>query len=90
MNIQDVAIVMGMPRDSVLPTPIYKDSQPYIDVLDAKTVTSQVKHLAVPIHFIHDQIQDGLFVMRTISTNLNLSNYNGSAVDRKSRAVIIG
>ena len=72
MNIQDVAIFMGMPRDSVLPTPIYEDSQPCIDVLDAKTVTSRVKHIAVPIHFIHDQIQDGLFVMRKISTNLNL------------------
>ena len=72
MNIQDVAIFMGMPRDSVLPTPIYEDSQPCIDVLDAKTVTSRVKHIAVPIHFIHDQIQDGLFVMRKIGTNLNL------------------
>ena len=72
MNIQDVAIFLGMPRDSVLPTHIYEDSQPCIDVLEAKTVTSQVKHIAVPIHFIHDQIQNGIFVMRKIGTNLNL------------------
>ena len=42
MNIQDVKIFMGMPRDSVLPTPIYEDIQPCINVLDAKTVTSRV------------------------------------------------
>ena len=45
MNIQDVAIFVGMTRDSVLRTPIYEDSQPCINVLEAKTVTSRVKHI---------------------------------------------
>ena len=74
LTIQDVAIYIGMQSDSLLPTPIYKDSKPCIHVLEAKTVTSRVKHVAVPIHFIHEKINDGRFIMRKIGTNLNLSD----------------
>jgi len=74
LTVQDVAIYIGMQNDSLLPTPIYEDSQPCIDVLEAKTVTTRVKHIAVPIHFIHEHINDGRFVMRKIGTNLNLSD----------------
>ena len=74
MTVQDVALFIGMQQDSLLPTPIYEDSQPCIDVLEAKTVTTRVKHIAVPIHFIHEHINDGRFVMRKIGTTLNLSD----------------
>ena len=74
LTVQDVAQYIGMQSDSLLPTPIYKDSQLCIDVLEAKAVTTQVKHIAVPIHFIHEHTNDGRFVMRKIGTNLNLSD----------------
>ena len=54
-TIQDVATYVEIPVDSVLPTPMYEDSQPCIDILEAKTVTTRVKHITVHIHFIHEQ-----------------------------------
>ena len=52
---------------------MYEDSQPCIciDVLEANTVTGRVKHIAVPIHYIPEQIHAGPFIMRKIGTHLN-------------------
>ena len=66
LTIQDVAIYVGMPADSVLPTLIYEDSQLCINDLEAKTVTLRVKYITVPIHFIHEQIDNGRSVMQTL------------------------
>jgi len=52
---QDVAQFIGMLLNYLHPTPIYEDSQPFIDVLEANKVTNRVKHIAVPIHYIHEQ-----------------------------------
>ena len=72
MHTQDVSLAIGIPRKILLPSPVYEDSEPCIDILDANEVTSRVKHVAVPIHFIHDQIRThGRFVVRKISTRLN-------------------
>jgi len=72
--LQDVAEFIGFPKSMLRPSQIFEDSQPCIDVLEANTVTTRVKHIAVPIHFIHDQIFVNYFVMQKIGTNLNLSD----------------
>ena len=37
------------------PTLIYKDSQPTIDTIKEKHITSRVKNIDVPIHYVHEQ-----------------------------------
>ena len=37
------------------PTKIYEDSQPTIDIVKANHLTTRVKHIAVPIAYIHEQ-----------------------------------
>ena len=74
LYLQDVAHFLGLPLKDLRPTPIFEDSQPCIDICEAKTVTSRVKHIAVPIHFIHEKINDGRFKMYKIGTNLNPSD----------------
>ena len=36
-------------------TPIYKDSQPKIDITKENHLTIWFKHISVPIHYVHDQ-----------------------------------
>ena len=70
LYLQEIALFIGFPQDSILPTPILEDSQPCIDTLNALTVTSRVKHIAVPIHYIHQQIARERFEMQKIGTQL--------------------
>ena len=37
------------------PTTIYEDIQPTSDIIKANYITSRVKHIAVPIHYVHEQ-----------------------------------
>ena len=73
-NIQDITEFLGFPKKHIYPTPVYGDSQPCIDILQANTVTSRVKHIAVPIHYVHQQISRGLFNMCKIGTHLNMAD----------------
>ena len=36
-------------------TPIYKYSQPTIDIIKSNHLTSQIKHISVPIHSVYEQ-----------------------------------
>jgi len=36
-------------------TTVYEDSQPTIDIVQANHLTTRVKHIAVPIAYIHEQ-----------------------------------
>ena len=72
--LQDVAEFIGFDSKAIYPTPIYEDSQPCIDILEANTVTTRVKHIATPIHFIHSEIGKGKFIMRKIDTSINLAD----------------
>lgn len=45
-----------------------------IDSLNANTATRRVKHIAVPIHFINQQIKNGRVTLRKIGTRLNLAD----------------
>ena len=36
-------------------TPIYKDSQPTIDIRKVNYFTSRVKHISIPIDYIHEK-----------------------------------
>ena len=65
---------MGLDKDFVRPLQIFEDSQPCIDALKANTVTSRVKHIAVPIHYIHQQITAGKVDFQKIDTKLNLAD----------------
>ena len=37
------------------PNPIYQDIQPTIDFIKDNQLTSQVKHIDVPIHYVHEK-----------------------------------
>jgi len=69
-----VAEFLGFDDSNIRPLSIYEDSQPCIDILQARTVTSRVKDIVVPIHFIHDQIFLERILIRKIGTNLNLAD----------------
>ena len=71
--IQDITESLGVATKDIRPNPVYEDSQPCVDILQAKYVTTRFKHIAVPIHFIDEQIWPGRFDIRKISTKLNLA-----------------
>ena len=74
IHAQDIASFLGFPPASTHPVPLYIDSQPCIDILNANAVTSRVKHIAVPIHFIHQLIYQDRICVRKIDTHLNLAD----------------
>ena len=36
-------------------TPIFEDSQPKIDIIEANRITSRIMYIAVPINYLHAQ-----------------------------------
>ena len=56
------------------PTVIWEDNQPAIDIMVANQITGQVKHMAVPIAMINEDIQKGLCIPKKISGILNPSD----------------
>ena len=36
-------------------TPIYEDSEHNVDIIKIKHITSWVKHISIPIHYVHEQ-----------------------------------
>jgi hypothetical protein len=74
LYVQDICAFHGIDKDIYRPTPLYIDSQPCIDSLQANTVTTRQKHIVVPIHFIHEQIENGRVELRKIGTTLNLAD----------------
>jgi hypothetical protein len=56
------------------PMPIYVYSQPAIDTCNANTISSNAKHIAVPILFDHEQIKKNKIELRKIATQLNLAD----------------
>ena len=72
--LQSVCQFLGFPLTHIRPLPLYEDSQPCIDILQAKTVTTRVKHVAVPIHYVHHHINAADLIIKKISTHLNLAD----------------
>ena len=56
------------------PTVIWEDNQPAIDIMTANQITSRVKHTAVPIAMINEDIQQGTCIPKKISGILNPAN----------------
>ena len=56
------------------PTIIYEDSQPCIDILASNSITSRVKHMAVAVGYIHQEIELGKAVPQKIKTTLNIAD----------------
>jgi hypothetical protein len=65
---------IGMENGTIIPMTIFLNSQPCIDALEANTVTTRVKHIAVPIHYVHEQIEAGKIVLEKVDTTLNLAD----------------
>ena len=61
-------------HDMRLPTTIYEDNQPALDIMTAGHITTQVKHMAIPIAIIHKDCNDGNSRGEKISTVLNVSD----------------
>ena len=73
-HLQDVAEFIGFDKSLIAPVPVFIDSQPCIDILEANTVTTRVKHIAVPIHYIHHLIYQRRLKIHKIGTHLNLAD----------------
>ena len=58
-----VSLFLGFTECHVRPLTIYKDS-----------VTTRVKHVAVPISFVHHHIVNGNIKIKKIGTHLNLAD----------------
>ena len=65
---------MRIARALVRPLPIFTDSKPAIDSVNSNTVTSRVKHIAVPILYMHEQVKDNNIELKKIDTTLNLAD----------------
>ena len=74
LHVQQLCSFVKLPTPLVRPHPIFIDSQPCIDAVQANTVTTRVRHIAVPIHFIHEHIDLGNIDTIKIDTTLNLAD----------------
>jgi hypothetical protein len=74
LKTRDTAQFMRLPSKYYKPFPIYTDSQPAIDSIVSNTITSRVKHIAVPISFMNEQVKDGKIELRKIGTKLNIAD----------------
>ena len=72
--LQDLCSFLQIDKSMYKPLPIYVDSKPAIDSIKANTVTNRVKHIAVPILFMHEQTRDNRIDLRWIDTKLNLAD----------------
>ena len=72
--LQDICEFMGFHQSHIRPFSLYEDSQPCIDILVANTVTTRVKHVAVPIHFVHHHTKLGNLTIKKIGTHLNTAD----------------
>ena len=52
------------------PIKIYQDSQPCIDIVTSGTISKRVKHICVPVHYIHEKVIKGYIDLEYISTSL--------------------
>ena len=74
-QIQEILKFLGYSVHKLFPTIIYGDSQPCLDILEANTVTTSVKHIATPIHYCHEKNHLlNRFKPLTIDTHLNLTD----------------
>jgi len=72
--LQALCFFMRIARALVRPLPIFTDSKPAIDSVNSNTVTSRVKHIAVPILYMHEQVKDNNIELKKIDTTLNLAD----------------
>ena len=56
------------------PTKIFEDNQACMNILTANKVTTRVKHIAVPIAIIHEQIKMMKVIPEWVPTNLQLGD----------------
>ena len=52
------------------PITIYQDSQPCIEIVESNTISSRVKHVAIPVLFTHENIVREVIQMEYIKTTL--------------------
>jgi hypothetical protein len=71
---RDTAQFIQQPPKYYKPFPIYMDSQPAIDSIVSNTITSRVKHIAVHIGFMNEQVKDGKIELHKIDTKLNIAD----------------
>eukprot|EP00956_Cyclotella_meneghiniana_P008309 scaffold11091_cov47-Cyclotella_meneghiniana.AAC.1 len=72
--LQDIYTHIGHPPSNIFPFPIFLDSKPCIDALESNAVTTRVKHISVPIKYIHEKIAADRIKLHWIDTNLNLAD----------------
>lgn len=74
LKLQDIGLFIRIPTRNVRPLPIYTDSQPAIDSIASNTITSRIKHIAVPTTFMHEQVQMNKVEFRKVDTKLNIAD----------------
>ena len=48
----------------------WEDSTSFISVVEAKIVTPKVKHIDIPIFFLQEQFDNGLFIQKYYNSNV--------------------
>ena len=69
---------LGFPEQT--PTTIFEDNQGTFDIVQAGRLTPRVKHLDIPLKYLHDQHKDGIFEVHKCSTHLMLANFLNKAL----------
>jgi hypothetical protein len=73
--LQDICTFLQLKNELIRPVPLFINSQPCIDSLEANIVTTRVKHIAVQISWVHDQIAtEHVKLMKVDTINLNLAD----------------
>ena len=72
--LQDICSSLKLDNKFIRPLIIMENIQPCINILKANAETNQVKHIAVPIAFIHQQIANGKVDFKKIGTHLNMAD----------------
>ena len=63
---------LGLPEQD--PTTIFEDNQGTTDIVNAGRLTPRVKHIDIPLCFLHEHHQKGAFVIQQCSTHLMLAD----------------
>ena len=69
---------LGFPES--IPTSIFEDNQGTFDIVQAGRLTSRIKHLDIPLKYLHDQHTHGSFQVHQCSTHLMLADYLNKAL----------
>ena len=73
-----------------VPTVHWEDNISFISVVEAKKVTPRVKHIYIPVCFLHEQFDNGLFVPKydkssVMTADMCTKPYSGPTISHSTK-----